>query len=1124
MRNFKRFLALVLAMLMLNGMMVFSAGAAEVGDYNDAAKRLSAIGILKGDGAGNLMLSAPVKRWQTALFFVQVLTGTTDAAKLNSSKTSTNFTDVVEYGTAIDQAYSVGVVKGRGNGIYGYNDNIIYQDMLVMAVRALGYETKDMSYPYGHILAADKLGLTDNMDINDFKKPLTRGETAQIIWNTLITDIAFVDPVTDKIIYPDEPIPTQSLIKDENGQPVEINRENYLERSKFTQDTLEGIAVDYVDGKSATDIDIVIVDIDGAEYEFNAADLGIDDETYKSYFLNLPITMYINCKAADFFKDYDADGEENEATVVFTDMLRTENVQNIGSEGNIKVVMADDEVDYIELDGKKYKSSDYTFDIRVFTEDGWVADEDDTMLNNLVWEKKDGYVGFNSYGEVDYAVITDDNDDNTLLLLYMPYEFGRYAERSLVYQPEATAMNFVTIGTYTPGVSYKNLSNVSTKFVEYTLGENGEEINVDSTNVSKKAGELSVTVEVYGEEVASEDFVFYYYNEVDNVLNIAYNCGGTHTARLTSYSTNKQTLKIDGNNYEFGFDGVYESDLPTFEDYDFETGYLDKLEAGLDNIHYVLAGDRVIYAGQVNNHKDAKHKYLIVSDDAETMAGLLDMDVEDYEEAVEKTLGLYVDKNNEVKMAVLDTKTGEWTLATIASVDMGDYDRIEDEYEQTEELSEHFEAYLIFDDTYSKYDNLVAAAEILTENGIVLLRGGDSDGYTVAEITDNVLSDGTHYYIDYWETTAGLFFSNVKAVTNKIKATQDEAVSTARKTLNGDSVIVVIDAEGNVGVRKGIQNEKNSIDASGRFYTATNALIVLQLTEEPLDYKGVAIDSISDWASAAHLGDTYYVATNESGVSVERNDDGTYTLSFENLFDLGNLEVVPFAEAVVDSLDDTTVDTEFAPGVVIYNGGEGEIDISALTVAEALRAATNAAIEDDDDKFQTVDMSAVDFVDHESITITFEADDELGLDEVVLDAKDAVSYVDIMMATINISDVDLEEYDISDMAYVFEGDDVPEYLEKVSKVRLTAENSTDKGYVYTVNGMNETLAVSEPATGKLNNYIIDTIGEDILIAAKDGTYFDDAATVTVDLVACGRFDKTEGSVTLYVVKLIDNAD
>ena len=41
--------------------------------------------------------------------------------------------------------------------------------MLVMAVRALGYEVEGMNYPYGYILAADKLELTENIEnVNNF--------------------------------------------------------------------------------------------------------------------------------------------------------------------------------------------------------------------------------------------------------------------------------------------------------------------------------------------------------------------------------------------------------------------------------------------------------------------------------------------------------------------------------------------------------------------------------------------------------------------------------------------------------------------------------------------------------------------------------------------------------------------------------------------------------------------------------------------------------------------------------------------------------------------------------------------------------------------------------------------
>ena len=57
MRNLRKFLALVLATLMLAGSVVVTTGAAKSGaDYTDAAHHLAALGILKGDENGNLML------------------------------------------------------------------------------------------------------------------------------------------------------------------------------------------------------------------------------------------------------------------------------------------------------------------------------------------------------------------------------------------------------------------------------------------------------------------------------------------------------------------------------------------------------------------------------------------------------------------------------------------------------------------------------------------------------------------------------------------------------------------------------------------------------------------------------------------------------------------------------------------------------------------------------------------------------------------------------------------------------------------------------------------------------------------------------------------------------------
>ena len=291
MRNLKKFLALVMAMLMIFSMAAITTWAADDADsdYIEAAQHLAALSIMKGDEHGNLNLANGVTRYQAALFFVQALTGRTDVNTWNAEKKSTIFSDVPEYGTAIDYAYSMKLILGRGNGVYGYNDPITYQDMLVMAVRALGYETENMSYPYGYIVAAQTLELTEDVDNINFKAELTRGETAQIIWNMLNTEIAFVDPLTNDIVYPgqEDTTPYGLLIA-----PKTVERTTLLEKAGYADGKLEGWITEFVekDDKDEDSVDTVELaytyikddQIVSDTVTVAAADLGITEDTPKA--------------------------------------------------------------------------------------------------------------------------------------------------------------------------------------------------------------------------------------------------------------------------------------------------------------------------------------------------------------------------------------------------------------------------------------------------------------------------------------------------------------------------------------------------------------------------------------------------------------------------------------------------------------------------------------------------------------------------------------------------------------------------------------------------------------------------------------------------------------------------
>ncbi len=198
MSNFKKFLALVLATLMVAGMMVFTAPAASAyaptGDYADDIALLNAFNVMKGDGT-SFGEKENVTRWHMALFVAQIVTGETDPDVWAGEK-SEFFTDVNEkhWPGAIDFCAEMGYIKGIGDGLFNPEGNITYQDGLTLLVRLLGYETENMTYPWGYILAARKIKdtngelLTADIDTEN-KTPLLREEVANLLAKAIYVDI-----------------------------------------------------------------------------------------------------------------------------------------------------------------------------------------------------------------------------------------------------------------------------------------------------------------------------------------------------------------------------------------------------------------------------------------------------------------------------------------------------------------------------------------------------------------------------------------------------------------------------------------------------------------------------------------------------------------------------------------------------------------------------------------------------------------------------------------------------------------------------------------------------------------------------------------------------------------------
>lgn len=195
MSNFKKFLALALAAMMVVGMMVFAPAASAyepTGEYKDSIALLNAFDVMLGDGE-SFGEKTEVTRWQMALLIARIVTGETGNAMWEGQK-SDYFTDITadHYPAAIDFCAELGIIMGVGDGKFEPESPILYQDALTMIVRLLGHETKNTTYPWGYILESRNLYysvdenpendvyVTEKIDTG-YKKNLLREEVAELL-------------------------------------------------------------------------------------------------------------------------------------------------------------------------------------------------------------------------------------------------------------------------------------------------------------------------------------------------------------------------------------------------------------------------------------------------------------------------------------------------------------------------------------------------------------------------------------------------------------------------------------------------------------------------------------------------------------------------------------------------------------------------------------------------------------------------------------------------------------------------------------------------------------------------------------------------------------------------------
>ena len=205
MRNLKKFLALVLAMMMTLSLMVTVNASSFKDDddinpvYGEAIDVLTELGVVKGYGEddpneGKFLPKGLITRAEVAAILYRIVTGDVNDANVHLYKYDSEFTDVNSdnwFAPYVNFCANNELVKGRGNGKFDPKANITGYEALVMILRAIGYNnpseftnpstwrTKASGYGMKH-------GLTENIQAGSLGAFATREVVAEIMFKGLL--------------------------------------------------------------------------------------------------------------------------------------------------------------------------------------------------------------------------------------------------------------------------------------------------------------------------------------------------------------------------------------------------------------------------------------------------------------------------------------------------------------------------------------------------------------------------------------------------------------------------------------------------------------------------------------------------------------------------------------------------------------------------------------------------------------------------------------------------------------------------------------------------------------------------------------------------------------------------
>lgn len=197
MLNLKKVIALVCTLaLVITSVSVVSFAEAytdvtESSAYYEAVESLSKLGIVTGYEDGTYKPEETVTRAEMAALIARIQ-GYEETAKANAN---TVFTDVPSTYWAsgyVAQANGQGIINGYGDGTFGPDDAVKYEEAVKMIMATLGYTPYAMNnggYPTGYLAAAQFYGVTKGVSNAVTGTGANRGTIAQLLANAIDTPL-----------------------------------------------------------------------------------------------------------------------------------------------------------------------------------------------------------------------------------------------------------------------------------------------------------------------------------------------------------------------------------------------------------------------------------------------------------------------------------------------------------------------------------------------------------------------------------------------------------------------------------------------------------------------------------------------------------------------------------------------------------------------------------------------------------------------------------------------------------------------------------------------------------------------------------------------------------------------